>query len=126
MKTEIYILNISRSVLPRARSVSGKSCRENQNTHLVFNNFFPENIVVSEIMWKNTAEPDRSQLTIWRMCVACWIPKATDTHTEYVILIAFPLQQWLNKRASMLRYTYIDCLAVLMRDFECNAMTLTV
>jgi hypothetical protein len=27
--------------------------------------------------------------------------------TQYVILIAFPLQQWLHKRASMLRYTYI-------------------
>jgi len=24
--------------------------------------------------------------------------------------IAFPLQQWLHKRASMLRYTYISCL----------------
>jgi len=25
------------------------------------------------------------------------------------ILIAFPLQQWLHERASMLRYTYIAC-----------------
>jgi hypothetical protein len=33
----------------------------------------------------------------------------THTH-KYVILIAFPLQQWLRKRASMLRYTYIDSL----------------
>jgi hypothetical protein len=33
-----------------------------------------------------------------------------DTHSEYVILvfIAFPLQQWLNERASILRYTYVD------------------
>ena len=30
-------------------------------------------------------------------------------HSEYVILIAFPLQQWLNERASVLRYTYIAC-----------------
>jgi hypothetical protein len=29
----------------------------------------------------------------------------TNTHTEYVILIDFPLQQWLHERASMLRYT---------------------
>ena len=48
--------------------------------------------------------------TIWRMRVACWIPKATNTHSEYVILIAFPLQQWLYEWASMLRYTYTDCL----------------
>ena len=32
--------------------------------------------------------------------------KATDTHLECVILIAFPLQQWLHERASMLRNMY--------------------
>jgi len=31
-----------------------------------------------------------------------WIPKATNTNKEYVILIAFPLQQWLHD-ASVLR-----------------------
>ena len=41
---------------------------------------------------------------------ACWITKATDTHVEYVIIIAFAWQQWLRERASMLRYTYIACL----------------
>jgi hypothetical protein len=30
---------------------------------------------------------------IMRMRTACWIPKATDTHSEYVILTALPLQQ---------------------------------
>ena len=30
---------------------------------------------------------------------ACCITKATDTHSEYVTLIAFPLQQWLHERA---------------------------
>jgi hypothetical protein len=29
---------------------------------------------------------------------------ATDTHSEYVTLIAFPLQQWLHERVSVLRY----------------------
>ena len=46
-------------------------------------------------------------MTKWRMRIACWIPKAKHTHSEYVILTAFPLQQWLHERASMLRYTYI-------------------
>ena len=55
-------------------------------------------------------ERGRPQIAIWRTCVSCWIPKATNTHTEYVILIAFPLQQWLDERASMLRYTYTDCI----------------
>jgi hypothetical protein len=37
---------------------------------------------------------------------AYWIPKTKDTNSEYVILIALPLQQWLHERVSMLRYTY--------------------
>ena len=28
-------------------------------------------------------------MTIWGMFIACWIPKARDTLSEYVILIAF-------------------------------------
>ena len=38
-----------------------------------------------------------------------WITKATDTHLEYVILIAFPWQQWFCKCASLL-CVYICCL----------------
>ena len=38
------------------------------------------------------------------------VPKATNTNSEYVILIAFPLQQLLQERASILRYTYMACL----------------
>ena len=56
-------------------------------------------------MLKNIAEPDRTQMTIWRMRIAYWVPKATDTHREYVILIAFPPQQWLHERASVLGYS---------------------
>ena len=57
-------------------------------------------------------------MKIWRMCIAYWIPKATNTLSEYVTLIAFPLQQWLQERASMLRYTCIACLVTLyiLRD----------
>jgi len=33
-------------------------------------------------MWKNTVQPDRPQMAIWRMRTACWIPKATDTHSQ--------------------------------------------
>ena len=37
-----------------------------------------------------------------------WIPKATDTHSEYVIFIAFPLQQWLHESTSELRHKHIN------------------
>ena len=104
-------LTISRSVLLRMRNVLYKSCRENQNTFCVQYPFF-ENRAVFEIMWKNILELSRPQMTIWRVRIACWITKATNTHSQYVILIAFPLQQWLHKRASLLRYTYIGCLAL--------------
>ena len=45
--------------------------------------FFFENRAVYGIMWENTVEPERPQVTIWRMRIACWILKATDTHSEY-------------------------------------------
>jgi hypothetical protein len=48
-----------------------------------------------------------------RMRIACWIPKATDTHSEYVTFSAFLRQQWLRERASMLGYTYIvSCIKI--------------
>jgi hypothetical protein len=62
--------------------VSDKSRRENQNTHFTFNNFFPRKSAIYEIMWKNIKEPERPQMTIWLTRIACWIPKATNTHSE--------------------------------------------
>jgi len=44
------------------------------------------------------------------MRIACWIPKATDTHSEYVIFIAFPGQERFRESASMLRL-YAYCLS---------------
>jgi len=87
-----------------------QSCRQSQNTHFMFNNFFFSNNCTIYVIWKNTVEPGRPQMTVWRMHIACWIPKATNTHSEYVILIVFPLQHWLHKHASMLCYTYIASL----------------
>jgi len=40
------------------------------------------------------------------------ITKATESNSECVILNAFPLQQWLRERASMLHYRYIACLVI--------------
>jgi hypothetical protein len=83
-------------------NVSDKSCRENQNTHFMFSNFFFfENLAVYKIMWNNMVEAGGPHMTVWR--IAYWIPKAKYTHSEYIILIAFPLQQWLLERASMSR-----------------------
>jgi len=47
--------------------------------------FLVESPVVFE-SFKNIVEPDRPQMTMWRMCIACWIPKTTDTHSEFLVL----------------------------------------
>jgi len=48
------------------------------------------------------------------MRISCWIPKATNTHSEYVIIIDFfLLQQWLHLGATLLRYI-VHCLASLV------------
>jgi hypothetical protein len=37
------------------KNVSDQSCRENQNTHFVFGEFFSENVTVYEKMWENNS-----------------------------------------------------------------------
>ena len=88
-------------------NVSDKSCRENQNTFYIHKRF-PENCPICEIMWQNFVQPDRPQMKIWRMRIACCVPKAADTHSEYVILTAFPVQKRLDESASILRL-YVHC-----------------
>ena len=46
------------------------------------NFFFFENRTAYETMWKNFVEPGKQLMTIWRMPIACWIPKSTNTNSE--------------------------------------------
>ena len=79
-------------------------------------------------MWCHVGVPtSRVQMTIGRMRIACWIPKATNTPTGCVIHITFPLQLWLHERASELHYKHIACLVVYVKarvllgsNLECN------
>ena len=66
-------------------------------------------------MWKNIVRPGRPKTTIWRMPFACLIPKATNTLSEYVMLIAFSLSQWLHERASMFVIRTLPLLRFLFR-----------
>ena len=63
-----------------------KICRETRNTQYVFNNFF-ETYAFYETMWKNFVEYGRPQMTIWRMRIACWIPKVTNAHTPVCLIL---------------------------------------
>ena len=86
----------------------------------MFNNLFLKNNAICE-MWKKyyRARQATDGHIIW--CFACWVPKATNTHSQYAILIVFPLQQWLHERALKLRYTYIACLVYLRIDERSKA-----
>ena len=71
---------------------------------------FVKNLASCKTLCKNTriVERGRPQMTIWLMRVACWLPKATNTHSEFPF--TFPRQQYLDERATILRYSYIACL----------------
>ena len=74
-------------------------------------------------MWKNIVQPGRPQTTICRMRIACWIPKATNTHSGYVIFNTFTMAKWMHERASMLRYTYTACLVLNNYNYTLSFIT---
>jgi len=68
------------------RNVSDKSCRENQNTHFVFINFFRNSCHFLDNVGKyciGVQVTDDS--IIWRMRTACWLNKTkTQTHNHNI------------------------------------------
>jgi hypothetical protein len=76
---------------------------EKIKTHILYSVtfFFLENRDVYEIMWEIIVERGRPQIAIWRMHFANFTPTATNTYSAYVIVTAFPQQQWLCVRVPM-------------------------
>ena len=102
-----------------------KCCRQYQNTHFMFSNFFsPENRAIYNVMRKNMEGPDRSELTIRPIRFTYWVTKATDTHSEYVILIPFPQQRWLQEWALLLLFKYTACLVLCKGSFVRRSLEL--
>jgi hypothetical protein len=114
-------------------NVLEKSCRENGNTHFMFNNFFSRK---SDRLWDNVEKYSgdlgaTNDVTIWLIRVACSISKATCTYARaHARAPGYPLARthahaWthrpvsngptccfstatmIRERASLLRYTYI-------------------
>ena len=56
------------------------------------------------------------------MRIACWISKATDIHSEYVILIVIPRQQWFRDGTSMLRL-FVHSLSLYVLGTSCFVHT---
>ena len=105
----------SRLILLRMWNVPDKSCSKYQNTHFTLSKFF---VFQKSCRWWDNVEKycTPGQATddniIWRMRFAFWLTKAKDIHSEYVILIAFPLQQRLRERGSM--YFISSCLTTIL------------
>jgi hypothetical protein len=96
---------------------------EKMETYILCSVTFFRKSCLYEIMWKKFAERGGPQMIIWRMRIACWIPKATNTHSQYVILITFPPQQRLHERASMWRYTHIACVVSIRSEILNTTVT---
>jgi hypothetical protein len=79
----------------------------------MFNKFlFPKILLLLRKCGKDSVDTDRTHMTIWRMRITCWIPKSTNTHSEYVRNIEFPPEQRLQERV-----LYVHFLSCLIRNF---------
>ena len=111
---------ISLSVLSRTRTAAEEIVQKiKKNTFCV--QFppplspLPQNRTFYEIMWKNIVMPNREQMTIRRMRTSRWIPKATDTHSEYVILTAFFFTTVMAALTRLNVTSYVQCLSFVLR-----------
>ena len=108
----------SRWILPRMANVSNESCREYQSTHFMSRKFFSKIVPFmrkSRELWRS----QRGRRWQYGACALhsgsvrvfvrkhtqaplhphAWTHPRTRAHTQkYVILIAFPQQQWLRER----------------------------
>jgi len=121
MKTYTRFWSFLAQFFLKNRNVSDQICRGIQNTHFMLNNIFYNRVVYG--ICEKKEQPDRPQMTIWRMRTACWIPSATIKHSDYVILTAFPLQQLLHERNCLVtecQATALKCTsqAVQIRPFN--------
>ena len=107
-------LIISCSVLLRMGSVSDESCRENQDTHCVFNYFF-------FFIWKSIVEPSRPCIRIWCMCIVCWIPKA-KTYSQTCNTYCFSTAAMVARTCLCYLWHHVDNFRVEKRNAVINVV----
>ena len=84
---------------------------EKIKTRFVFDNFFLfENHAVCKIMLEKVLQNQTIHRSRYNAAHAHCMLNTLRYSSQYVTPIAFPLQQLLHERASMLRYTYMDCI----------------
>jgi len=104
---------ISRSVFLEREMFETKFVEKIKTRILCSTIFFRKSVYEME---KNTVEPGRPQMTTWCMCISCWIPKAKNTPSECVILIAFPLKHWLHESLSCPVFTVCSTTCAKLRE----------
>ena len=116
----IYSFSVSGSVFLGCK-IFHTEVVEKIKTHVVCSvRFFFGYLTAYEIICKSILLPDGSQMTIWHCACALLAGylKATNTHLDYVILIAFSQRQWLHERASMLRYSTLPVIFCYLLPFH--------
>ena len=103
------LLIVSRSIFLRTRNVSDQSCRENQNTHFILNNFLSRKPCS---FWDNVEKCSRAgeatdDNIVRRFSIICWKSKATNTDSEYVTHLSFSTGTMLTRtRPDITLYVY--------------------
>jgi len=71
------------------------------------------------LLWDNvkkiTVEPVRPQTKTWRILISRWVPKSTDTHTEYIIFLLVSCYNGCRNAPECYVYKYIACLVVMIQ-----------
>jgi hypothetical protein len=99
------IFIICQSILLILRNISDKIV-DKIKTHILCSVTLFSKIVPFIRQFEKFCRVGEAAVDKWRMRIACSISKATNTHSGYVIIIAFLWQQWVHERVSMLRYIY--------------------
>jgi hypothetical protein len=98
------------------RNISERICRENQNTHFIFNNFFFfENRAFYGIMWKNIVEPAGHRLQ-YGACALHDGYLRLQTNSQNIDTYCFSTAEMVTRaRLSVTLYAHcLSCLVVLV------------
>ena len=135
MKSTLYenvftFMVICRWFLRRMRNVFNKLCRENQNTHFMFSNFFPKFVPFEKIAriwwsqrgrrwqyggalhaaWVRLHARKHKPAPVHPYADACTHPRAR-AH----VIIAFPRQQWFHEHVSCYVIRTLPILFILVK-----------
>jgi hypothetical protein len=82
-------------------SISEKVVEKRKTHFVMFNNFFRKSYISRDNVGKKFggATETKDDDKIKHIRFECWTTKATNRHSEYVILLAFARQKLLPKRA---------------------------